>query len=455
MQQEFLESAEFYRRRYHNFSSRVIVPTAMLIIFILVFSLLATKEMTISSMGTVEPTRIVGNIQSTNNQPIVSNKLDENKLVQEGEVLIEYQASDNAVAKESLDKQLARLKEQKAQLDLLKESIDSGSSKFTVEDQFGYAQIFQDYLSQVNTLTSNAKQQNATIASQNASTLNQQAEIGNLIEETSRKMGDYQNLKIALQSGQTVDVDNAGYALFQTYQQQTARLKEESEKEVVKTQVLEQVENQIAQLESSLSAYRVQYAGSGVQQAYSDSLNSQVASLKSQTLTKVSQDKASVEGQIAEIEAKSKLQANLASKDKILAKEAGLIHLNPEVKGSRQVPEGTIIAQVYPDLTTEKEVKIVTYLSSRDIAKIQKGDKIRLVIQSDTKHDLTLESKVTNIATTATKTKSGNYFRLESKIKLTEKQAQTLKYGSEGKVLLTTGKKTYFQYYLDEFLGDK
>lgn len=33
MKPEFLESAEFYNRRYHNFSSSVIVPMALLLVF--------------------------------------------------------------------------------------------------------------------------------------------------------------------------------------------------------------------------------------------------------------------------------------------------------------------------------------------------------------------------------------------------------------------------------------
>ena len=38
MKPEFLESAEFYNRRYHNFSSRVIVPMSLLVVFLLGFA---------------------------------------------------------------------------------------------------------------------------------------------------------------------------------------------------------------------------------------------------------------------------------------------------------------------------------------------------------------------------------------------------------------------------------
>lgn len=81
MNQELLESAEFYNRRYHNFSSRVIIPTTLLFVFVLLFSIFAKKEITISSGATVEPYRIILNIQSTSNNSIVTNKLSENKSV--------------------------------------------------------------------------------------------------------------------------------------------------------------------------------------------------------------------------------------------------------------------------------------------------------------------------------------------------------------------------------------
>ena len=48
MKPEFLESAEFYNRRYHNFSSRVILPMSLLLVFCLGFAVLQ-KEMSLST----------------------------------------------------------------------------------------------------------------------------------------------------------------------------------------------------------------------------------------------------------------------------------------------------------------------------------------------------------------------------------------------------------------------
>ena len=81
MKPEFLESAEFYHRRYHNFSSRVILPMTLLLVFLLGFAVFAEKEISLSTRATVEPSRIIANIQSTSNQRIVANYLEGRFLV--------------------------------------------------------------------------------------------------------------------------------------------------------------------------------------------------------------------------------------------------------------------------------------------------------------------------------------------------------------------------------------
>jgi transport protein comB len=66
-----------------------------------------------------------------------------------------------------------------------------------------------------------------------------------------------------------------------------------------------------------------------------------------------------------------------------------------------------------------------------------------------------LTSTISSIDTTATKTEQGNFFKLEAETKLSDKQSQNLRYGLEGRAVMITGKKTYFQYYVDQFLNKK
>ena len=449
MKPEFLESAEFYNRRYHNFSSRVILPMSLLFVFLLGFAVFAEKEISLSTRATVEPSRIIANIQSTSNQRIVVNYLEENKLVKQGELLVEYQQGAEAVQVEVYASQLEMLKDQKKQLGYLQSSLKEGSDQFPEADKFGYQEMFRDYLSQANGLRSNVSQQNETIASQNAAASQTQAEIGNLISQTEAKIRDYQTAKSAIETGASLTSQNLAYSLYQSYKYQR------EENPQAKAQAVAQVEAQLSQLESSLATYRVQYAGSGTQQAYASGLSSQLESLKSQHLAKVGQELTLLDQKILEAESGKKVQGNLLDKGKITASEDGVLHLNPETSESTMVAEGTLLAQLYPSLEKEGKTKLTAYLSSKDVARLKVGDSVRFTTTKDANKELVLVSAITNIDATATKTEKGNFFKIEAETNLTPEQAEELRYGSEGRLTLITGKKSYFRYYWDQFLNRK
>lgn len=73
-----------------------------------------------------------------------------------------------------------------------------------------------------------------------------------------------------METGASLASQNLAYSLYQSYKSQG------EENPQTKVQAVAQVEAQISQLESSLATYRVQYAGSGTQQAYASGLSSQL-----------------------------------------------------------------------------------------------------------------------------------------------------------------------------------
>lgn len=119
---EFLESAEFYNRRYHNFSSRVIFPMSLLLVFMFGFAMFAEKEISLSSKATVEPSRIIANIQSTSNRRMVVNYLEENKQVQRGDLLVQYQEVGDVIQYEANVNQLESFRHHQSKTSNLKNS---------------------------------------------------------------------------------------------------------------------------------------------------------------------------------------------------------------------------------------------------------------------------------------------------------------------------------------------
>lgn len=81
MNSKLFKSAEFYQRRYHNFATLLIVPLVLLLSFLLIFSLFAQKEVTVTSRGEITPTQVIASIQSTSNNTITTNNLSNNQLV--------------------------------------------------------------------------------------------------------------------------------------------------------------------------------------------------------------------------------------------------------------------------------------------------------------------------------------------------------------------------------------
>ena len=303
MHLEFLESAEFYNRRYHNFSSRVIFPMSLLVVFTFGFAMFAEKEISLSSKATVEPSRIIANIQSTSNRRMVVNYLEENKQVQRGDLLVQYQEVGDVIQYEANANQL---------------------------------ESFRHHQSKTSNLKNSTTQPNIGLFSQNSSTV----------------------------------------------QEQIALEQDDLEREIGK-----------------------------------------------------------------------KNQTSLLEKGTIRAQEDGVLYLNPERNQSAVVTEGTLLAKLYPLLDREGKTKLTAYLSSKDIVRIKIGDSVRFTTTNGANGQVRLVSTITSIDTIATRTDQGNFFKIEAETKITQEQAEKLRYGLEGRLQIITGKKSYLRYYLDDFLN--
>lgn len=303
MHLDFLESAEFYNRRYHNFSSRVIFPMSLLVVFTFGFAMFAEKEISLSSKATVEPSRIIANIQSTSNRRMVVNYLEENKQVQRGDLLVQYQEVGDVIQYEANVNQL---------------------------------ESFRHHQSKTSNLKNSTTQPNIGLFSQNSSTV----------------------------------------------QEQIAVEQDDLEREIGK-----------------------------------------------------------------------KNQTSLLEKGTIRAQEDGVLYLNPERNQSSVVTEGTLLAKLYPLLDREGKTKLTAYLSSKDIVGIKIGDSVRFTTTNGANGQVRLVSTITSIDTIATRTDQGNFFKIEAETKITQEQAEKLRYGLEGHLQIIIGKKSYLRYYLDDFLN--
>ena len=90
MNPKLFQSAEFYHRRYHNFATLLVLPMTIFLIFLILFSLIGRKEITVTSVGSLRPKKIIDVVQSTSNNTVIDNQLLENKVVKKGNLLVKY-----------------------------------------------------------------------------------------------------------------------------------------------------------------------------------------------------------------------------------------------------------------------------------------------------------------------------------------------------------------------------
>ena len=64
MNPKLFQSAEFYHRRYHNFATVLVIPMTLLVFFLLAFSLIGKKEITVTTLGSIRPTKVIAVVQS-------------------------------------------------------------------------------------------------------------------------------------------------------------------------------------------------------------------------------------------------------------------------------------------------------------------------------------------------------------------------------------------------------
>lgn len=148
MDKKFLESGEFYSARFQNFSTLIIMPISLLLVCVVLFSLICKREIIINGNGDIEPLETVPIIQATVNSAIKKSYLVEGMSVHKGQKLLEYTNVFNENRMHEDQVSLKQVQRQVAALYVLKDSINSNRDIFKKDDEFGYREMFQSYISQ-------------------------------------------------------------------------------------------------------------------------------------------------------------------------------------------------------------------------------------------------------------------------------------------------------------------
>ena len=451
MNPKLFKSAEFYQRRYHNFATLLIVPLVLLLSFLLIFSLFAQKEVTVTSRGEITPTQVIASIQSTSNNTITTNNLSNNQSVKKDDVVIKYAETMEKSQKQALETQLATLNRQKTAIETLKASLSQGNNLFTGEDEFGYINTFNNFITQSQDIELGISKTNAEVNNQLALAGNTATAIEKQINNIYQQIAEYEELSQAITNkSSSLSASNPHKATLNSYLVQSQQQSQQG----LADQYLSQINQSISSLKSSIASLNIQRAGTGSVATYDSSLGTKVEVLRTQFLQSASQQLTTVETQITELTAQLG-QANVNFEhNTIKAPGTGIIHLNNEFDGKTLIPNGSEIAQIYPIIQETKEVLITYYVTSEYVPLLKEDQVARLKLEKIGNQSTTIIGKINSIDRTATKTEQGNLFKVTALAQLPDKDSNIIQYGLQGQVTSIIDKKTYFDYYKDKILNN-
>ena len=450
MNPKLFKSAEFYQRRYHNFATLLIVPLVLLLSFLIIFSLFAQKEVTVTSRGEITPTQVIASIQSTSNNTITTNNLSNNQSVKKDDVVIKYAETMEKSQKQALEKQLATLNRQKTGIETLKASLSQGNNLFTGEDEFGYINTFNNFITQSQDIELGISKTNAEVNNQLALAGNTATAIEKQINNIYKQIAEYEELSQAITNkSSSLSASNPHKATLNSYLVQSQQQSQQG----LDDQYLSQINQSISSLKSSIASLNIQRAGTGSVATYDSSLGTKVEVLRTQFLQSASQQLTTVETQITELTAQLG-QANVNFEhNTIKSPGTGIIHLNSEFDGKTLIPNGSEIAQIYPNIQETKEVLITYYVTSEYVPLLKEDQVARLKLEKIGNQSITIIGKINSIDRTATKTEQGNLFKVTALAQLPDKDSNIIQYGLQGQVTSIIDRKTYFDYYKDKILN--
>lgn len=445
------DSSEYYDRRYNNFSTLIIFPIFCIVISTFLFSFIGEKEITVKSIGEIEPETIPSYVQSTSNKRIILNNLSENKFVHKGDLLLTYDNGENAIQLDALQRQLDATNSQLAALEKLKAGIANGGQPFPEADEFGYSSQLADYRAQVKALNNEDSEKSKTIGSENNSVFATKDALKRQIDEGKKNVDNYMQLENAIKGEGTLPDSNPFVENYKLYKSQIEAdpLNEDS----ITGQLINEIDNSLLQLNTNIGSLQTQLASSVVKPQV-DSTSSKLEQLKSQYLLNSDRERSKLISTKLEIQTKISLTQVENTKSAVKAETSGVLHVKEEVKGMNEIPEGTVIAQIYPKLTVNSKLNIRLNIPVSDISSIHEGQVAKLSNYRQHAKPLIITGTISSISTSPIRTEHGNYYEVRAKTSLEKSQLNYIRYGYQGTTVIITGSKSYFNYYKDLLLHE-
>lgn len=453
---KLLESAEFYERRYRNFATLVIVPVFLLLVFLVVFSVFAKRELTVKEAGQVVPRKVLTVVQSTSSNPIELNNLSEGKKVTPGDVLLTYKDDTGSASKALVNSQVQTASDRLAALNVYKMSVESDSDRFAQADEFGYSDMFDNYMAQVKALNSEFGQQVSDKQATDQQVNQQQGALQDANKQANDKITQYKAVEYAINRDNNSGLTDNPYAyLYDSYAAQIKGLPE-ADKNKTRQEMLMTINQSIEQLNATIENNNVQAQSFGKSADVSRlTTEAKIASLKSDQLASVTKEYADQKETVDKLDAQLKSLNSEISETTVSANTSGIMHVLTDKTNPKYLAKGTNIAEIYPDMSQNPAINVEFAVPADEVVGVKKRQKIRFRVNERISKPILINGVISNVDTSATNTKNGNVFKVVAQVRASSLEYAQLKYGTVGQVTVITGEKTWFNYVKDNLTKDE
>lgn len=184
-----------------------------------------------------------------------------------------------------------------------------------------------------------------------------------------------------------------------------------------------------------------------------ESNNKKLESLQNDQLKSISTELVKDNSDIKDLNTNIREFEELSKGSYVKAKVSGMIHMNNDaLKGAKYVGSGSEMAEIYPNIKKTDKIRLMSYVSSRDISSVKKGQHLRLVITRNVPRPIIIDGKISNISVAPVPIDKGTYYVITATSKYNSNVSTQVHYGMSGKTNIITGRETFFKYYKDKLL---
>lgn len=466
---DITDSREIMQSSPKGFSKYMTYIILVLLTCCIVWSLLATKEVSVTASGVVNPKNDITKVSSSTQGIVTKAELEEGRKVKKGDILVEVNGQEYKLQRDLLEQSCKEKTLQLQNLNKLKKSVLGGKNLFNSanKDEKEYYDKYELYSQSLNysnsgqTSQSNEKDQINRVLGQLNLLSKSIKEERDYVQENSSVYYEYKNFSIGMTSYRKI---------IKGYEEKIKNLeKQKNNLEKENLDELEKITSNINELRNSIDSTKVEM--DKFKNTSLMNVQSQIAQNKSRLLqlntvnnsNYTEQYISSLESSINALESTiSDINMNLRMSEEkvkltvIKAPCDGVLNLISPVKEGDFIQNGTPIVTILPENTEAFNVDI--YIPNENFGEIKEGQQVSIELLSLPGREYGyIMSNLKNISVDAkvSEQKGVSYYCAKCPINVTSLENSKgnktkIKSGMAAQVRIVNRRVSYFRYFLEK-----